>query len=309
MRQILIELPTWLGDTVMTSPAIENLLKELPGSRLTFIGSDVSTEIMKFHPSCDAIIKCDKKISTFFSTIKILSKFDIFISFRSSLRSTILKFLVKADEKYQYKKNSFTSGHQVEKYNQFINLSLGIKLEAGKLKIHHSPYPRISKNPLLGINPGASYGSAKCWPYEKFVEVILSLSGKFDILIFGGPNEIFLAEKIAKELERNNCANFENLSGKTSISDLVGRISTLDIFITGDSGSMHIAAAFQVPTVSIFGPTKINETSQWMNEKLAILKKDLECQPCMKRVCPLGHHNCMKKISSKDVVDSALSLI
>jgi len=308
MRQILIELPTWLGDTVMTSPAIENLLKELPGSRLTFIGSDVSTEIMKFHPSCDAIIKCDKKISTFFSTIKILSKFDIFISFRSSLRSTILKFLVKADEKYQYKKNSFTSGHQVEKYNQFVNLSLGIKLEAGKLKIHHSPYPRISKNPLLGINPGASYGSAKCWPYEKYAEVATSLSKKFDILIFGGNKELNLVEKIESKLKENNCRNYVNLAGRTSTKELIDYISSLDLFITGDSGPMHIAAAFRIPTVSIFGPTKEYETCQWMNDKSSIIKKDLACQPCMERVCPLKHHDCMKKISSREVINSALSL-
>jgi len=309
MKKILIELPTWLGDTIMTSPAIENILKKFPGSKLTFIGSDISTEILKYHPSCDSIIKWDKKINTYFSTIKTLSKFDIFISFRSSLRSTVLKFLVKANEKYQYKKNSFTSGHQVEKYNQFVQVSLGIRLDAGKLKIHHSQYPRTSRTPLLGINPGASYGSAKCWPYKKFVEVVLSLSGKFDILIFGGPNEVFLADKIVNDLKRNNCTNVENLSGKTSISDLVEHISTLYIFITGDSRPMHIAAALQVPTVSIFGTTKINETSQWMNDNSVIIKKDLACQPCMKRVCPLKHHDCMKKITSKDVINSALSLI
>ena len=74
------------------------------------------------------------------------------------------------------------------------------------------------------------------------------------------------------------------------------------LLITGDSGPMHVAAAFQVPTVAIFGPTQDDETSQWMNDKSTIVKKNLDCQPCMKRTCPLKHHNCMKLIKANDVL-------
>ena len=65
---------------------------------------------------------------------------------------------------------------------------------------------------------------------------------------------------------------------------------------------MHLAAALQVPTVTIFGPTKDKETSQWMNQKSGIVKKNLDCQPCMQRVCPLTHHNCMKLVETSDVL-------
>ena len=71
---------------------------------------------------------------------------------------------------------------------------------------------------------------------------------------------------------------------------------------------MHIAASFQVPSITIFGPTKDNETSQWMARRSIILKKNLECQPCMKRVCPLNHHNCMKLIKANDVIEAVNSL-
>ena len=67
---------------------------------------------------------------------------------------------------------------------------------------------------------------------------------------------------------------------------------------------MHVAAAFQVPTVAIFGPTKDKETSQWMNSKSIIVKKNLECQPCMKRTCPLQHHDCMRLIKAVDVLNT-----
>jgi heptosyltransferase-2 len=98
--------------------------------------------------------------------------------------------------------------------------------------------------------------------------------------------------------------NYQNLAGRTTITELIDRISSLDLFITGDSGPMHVAAAFQVPTVAIFGPTKDKETSQWRNEKSIIVKKNLECQPCMKRICPLKHHNCMKLIKAVDVLNA-----
>ena len=118
---------------------------------------------------------------------------------------------------------------------------------------------------------------------------------------------------IAKDIERclieKGVSNYKNISAKTSINELISKIANLDLFITGDSGPMHIAAAFKIPTVAIFGPTEDKETSQWMNEKSLIVKKNLECQPCMKRKCPLKHHNCMKSIKSIDVLDAVNSII
>ena len=90
--------------------------------------------------------------------------------------------------------------------------------------------------------------------------------------------------------------------GKTTISELVSKIAGLDLFITNDSGSMHIAAAYKIKSVCIFGPTNYIETCQFDNENSIILTKNLSCAPCMKRVCPLIHHNCMKQITSNDLL-------
>jgi heptosyltransferase-2 len=86
--------------------------------------------------------------------------------------------------------------------------------------------------------------------------------------------------------------------------ELINQIANLDLFISGDSGPMHLAAAFQIPTVAIFGSTNDKETSQWMNENSMIVKKNLECQPCMSRECPLIHHNCMKLVHASDVLEA-----
>ena len=102
--------------------------------------------------------------------------------------------------------------------------------------------------------------------------------------------------------------NYINLAGKTNIKELCSNIGGCSLFITNDSGPMHVAAAYQVPTVAIFGPTKHKETSQWMNEKSKIVRHDIDCSPCMKRECPLKHHECMTSITASEVIEAVKEL-
>ena len=118
-----------------------------------------------------------------------------------------------------------------------------------------------------------------------------------------------IALDIERQLLEKGVSNYQNLSGKTNIEELISQIASLDLIITGDSGPMHLAAAYQIPTVSIFGPTNDIETSQWTNKKNIIVKKNLDCQPCMKRTCPLKHHNCMVLIQPSEVLIAVKSLI
>ena len=300
--RILIELPTWLGDAVMATPAIENLVNHFSNVEITLLGSFVSIEIFKNHPKVIKTYVLDKKFVNLYKTLDDLAKFDIFFSFRSSFRSKFIQFFILSERKFQFDKNRYNKGHQVEKYNNFINDSLNINTIATKLILHAEKKSKGGKNKLLGINPGASYGSAKRWYPKQFSNVASDLSSQYDIIIFGGPDEKDIAADIEKYLIDNGVENYQNLAGKTSITELISQIENLDLFVTGDSGPMHLAAAFQIPTVAIFGPTNDTETSQWMNEKSTIVKKHLECQPCMMRTCPLKHHNCMRQIQALDVI-------
>jgi len=301
--KILIELPTWLGDAIMATPAIENIVNFHNDAQITFIGSFVSIEALKKHPKVIKTVVLSKKYTDLYKISRKLGIFDVFFSFRSSTRSKFLKFLTSAKNKYQFDKNKYKNRHQVEKYNDFINDSLLTVSAPGKLQIYG--YESVkNKRKVLGINPGASYGSAKRWYPQRFAEVASELSYEYDIVIFGGPDEVDIAGDIEQALVESGVKNYENLAGKTTITELINQISNLDLFITGDSGPMHVAAAFQVLTVSIFGPTRDNETSQWMNKKSIIVKKNLDCQPCMKRTCPLQHHNCMNLIKVVDVLDA-----
>ena len=306
--RILIELPTWLGDCVMATPAIENIANFYNDMHITLIGSFVSIEAMKNHPKVVKTLILDKKYSVLYKTAKELGEFDAFFSFRSSFRSKFLKFFIFSKNKYQFDKNRYQHRHQVEKYNDFVNASLNTNFPVGRLILHTDRTNKGGLSRKLGINPGASYGSAKRWYPEEFAKVAAQLSDQYDIVIFGGKGEKDIAMDIEKSLIEKGVSNYKNLAGNTTIPELINLISSFDLFITGDSGPMHVAAAFQIPTVAIFGPTKDDETSQWMNDKSIIVKKNLECQPCMKRTCPLQHHNCMKLIAAVEVLDAVKGL-
>ena len=312
MKEILIEIPTWLGDAVMTTPAIENIIKIYPDAQLIIFGSFVSTKLFIHHPNVIRIIIDDSKKKglrylNLYNFAKEIGKIDIAFSFRRNFTTKLLLSFLSTKEKYIYSRiETVYNRHQVLRYNDFINRSLKVNQEPNKLKIYQNDNRFISKQhknkPLVGINPGATYGSAKRWYPKEFAKVLIKLSDSYNIKIFGIEKEIDIALDIETELKKANVLNYENRVGKTSVEELMNEISELNLFITNDSGPMHLAAAFNIPTVSIFGPTKDRETHQWKNDNGDIIvRKFLVCAPCMKRVCPLKHHNCMKLITADDV--------
>jgi len=308
--KIAIELPSWLGDTIMTTPAIENIINTYAQSQIIFIGNNISLSIFQDCLQGKRFISINKKFTSLYRASLEIGRVDIYISFRGSKRAWFLKKLINSKKKFQYDKKRYDSGHQVERYNKFINESLNLSKVPGNLKIYSNATTFTNnKGKLLGLNPGASYGSAKRWDPEKFGMVGEFFSSDFDLIIFGGNKEIEMAKEIEKSLAEKNVLNFVNLAGRTSIQDLIGHFKNLSILVTGDSGPMHLAAALNIPTVTIFGPTKVNETSQWKNSVSVNVKTNLPCQPCMKRTCPLIHHKCMNDITSLNVIDEIRNLI
>jgi len=301
--KILIELPSWLGDAVMATPTIEALTHLYPDASLTLVGSYLSTEALKSHPKVVASYVIDKRFLALRRVAKELDSFDMAISFRSSFRSALFLFFIKSQKKYLFPR-SYEDMHQVEKYAFFLQESLGEKISPQGLKLYNKPhnYPK----PTLGINPGATYGSAKRWYPEEFAKVAIALADRYDIVIFGGPGEEEIAEDIERMIDEAESANIThlvtNLAGKLTIPELISHIAGLSWLVTNDSGPMHVAAAYQIPTVALFGPTRYRETNQWQNPQGHLIRKEMECSPCMKRTCPLQHHNCMKEIKAQEVI-------
>jgi heptosyltransferase-2 len=316
-KKILIEVPTWLGDCVMTTPAINNIIKQYPTHKLIIFGSFVSTKVFLNHPNVTKIIIDDSKNKgnryiNLYNLAKSIKSIDLAFSFRKNFTTKFFLYFLNASKKFIYKRYTKNEIHQVIRYNDFINHSLNTSHNVGDLEIILNKNKPIKKEKkLLGINPGATYGSAKRWYPKEFAKIAISLQEQYDIIIFGGPAEKDIALDIQKELDLNNMTNYKNIAGLTTISQLFENIASLDLFITGDSGPMHVAAAFKIPSICIFGPTKHIETSQWNNTNSKIIRKEFDCAPCMKRECPLNNeknHQCMKAITAQDILNQTNKL-
>ncbi len=321
--KILVILPNWLGDAIMATPAIELLSKYHPNARFTFVGSYVSIEAIKYHPLCERAIvdetkKASSRLMATYKLAKELGEFSLAISFRNQLHSSLLlrftstviciarsswhsKLLLSHTPKIK------TSQHLVKQYSELAMINVdSFNYEIPNLKLYIQA--KTYEKPTLGINAGATYGSAKRWYPERFAEVAAAFSDKYDIVVFGGPNEVEMAQEIEENLKILHIKNYTNIAGKTDIKELCSFIGGCSLFITNDSGPMHVAAAYQVPTIAIFGPTKHEETSQWKNEKSKIVRHEMDCSPCMKRECPLKHHECMTTITAQEVIRAVRNL-
>jgi heptosyltransferase-2 len=305
--RIFIELPTWLGDGVMSSAAIANIRANFKDAKLTFFGSAASTAL--FAEFGDIIIDESKKarfrLAYLYKLAKSQPKFDAFISFRSHLASKALAFFIHARNSGVYRPIN-KSDHLVVDYLNFSSKALNISILTNEMQLSFTP--QIYTRPTLGLNPGATYGSAKRWYPSYFAQVAMELADKFDILIFGGNGEIEICDEISYILTKSGISH-RNLCGKTSIKELASYIAGLGLFITNDSGPMHIAAAFKVPTVALFGPTNFTRTSPYNNPNARLAHLNLPCMPCMKRVCPLGSHECMKELKPALALELARQII
>ena len=322
--KILIILPNWLGDAIMATPAIELLASNYPNAKFTFVGSYVSIEAIKHHPLCEkAIVDETKKASSrLLATYKLaqeLGEFHMAVTFRNQLYSSLLLRFTKTV--ICISRNSWhsifllshtpkisTNQHLALQYAELAMIDSNAYISDNTPPLCLYIKDKEFEKPKLGINAGATYGSAKRWYPEKFAEVAAAFSDDYDIIVFGGPGEVEMAKEIEENLISRGVSNYTNLAGKTDIEELCANIAGCSLFVTNDSGPMHVAAAYQVPTVAIFGPTKHKETSQWMNEKSKIVRHEMDCSPCMKRECPLKHHECMTTITAEEVIQAVKEL-
>jgi len=159
--------------------------------------------------------------------------------------------------------------------------------------------------PVIGVNPGASFGSAKRWPKERYAALLDQLTRQQEtaIVLFGSEAEVSLAQTIGAAMNHLPLI----LSGKTTLSELIALISCCDLFITNDSGPMHLAAALRIPMLAIFGPTDEIATGP-MSATATVIKKNVECSPCLLRECPIDHR-CMTGISVEELHRQAIRLL
>jgi len=153
----------------------------------------------------------------------------------------------------------------------------------------------------IAVGAGASYGSAKCWPPERFAETLNNIgqTGDTEVILFGTISEQGVSDAIAAGLKSKPI----DLTGKTRIADLPALLSCCDLFIGNDSGAMHVAAAVGLPVVAVFGPTDPDGTAP-VTAKCTVVQEKPYCSPCFLRRCPTDHR-CMKSVTPAMVQEAA----
>lgn len=303
--KILINLPTWLGDGVMASPAIMAIYEHFKGSSFVLYGSYASCCLYKNMPNTSLLLEDkSKRYSNMLKNRKKYS-FDLAISFRSALSSRLLLHILRVEKRVFFNKRANVNLHQCEQYLLFIKGVLNKTDIKDDLSLPINPGKRLN---ILAIAPGAKYGSAKRWKAQYFIQVARHFAKDKRVILLGSKDEKDLCEKIASTL-KDEGLKVKNLCMKTSINSLAKWLGKASLLITNDSGPMHLAAVYKTPTVAIFGPTSYHKTSPFKNENAIIVHLKLFCMPCMQRVCPLKEHKCMDDLKPQVVIKAAEKLL
>lgn len=339
VRKIAIFQTSFIGDSVLTTPLIKKTAKLFPDSKIVVITRPQTDDIFRPMKEVDEIILNDKKgwnkIAGIWKTAQAIKKagVDIILVPHRSFRSALIAWLSGVPVRI-----GFTSSEGWFLYTKTVpfswmihdaerNLSLlqGIvkeKFTAEKLNMRYTPsaeenVARLMKDfnlegkTLVGIHAGSAWPT-KCWPMDYFVKLITRLQTEMGVkvvLVGGGQKDADLGEKIC-QLSEGHAAN---LCGKTSLADLMALMEHFKLFITNDSGPMHIATAFDVPTLAIFGPTTRELGFFPYGEGHRVLEvEDLPCRPCALhggKKCPLGHFKCMRDILPERAFENAKEML
>lgn len=339
IRNILVRVPNWIGDAVLCEPALRALKDNFPDSNITILVRPWVAPVFFNNPSIDECIEydADKLHKGFLGRISIIKalrkkKYDLAVLFQNAFDAAFLAFMAGISERWGYStdargflltksvrvRDEIKKRHQVFYYTNLLE-EIGLHIDTGlKPKIYISDDENqlaerfleenglISDKIIIGVNPGASYGKAKRWIPERFAGVTNRLIKELNAqaLIFGSKGDVDVCDEVARNI--NN--DFINLCNKTNLRELMLIIKKCSLFITNDSGPMHISASLGIPTAAIFGSTDPELTSP-IGESVSIVKKGIECSPCFERECRYGHYNCFKMITEDDVYDAAIKLL
>jgi heptosyltransferase-2 len=326
--RILIRSSNWLGDSVMSVPAVRAIKAGRPDARVTIAVPENIAPIWKLVPEVDAIIPLSG--SRLLSAVRLLRRepsFDVAILFPNSLRAALESWLTAIPRRVGYRghwrrwllsqivpvprKPGPPEHHSLrflriarecgatDTPNSARSLS-GVRQSADSLQM------AIDRQPIkIGLCPGAEYGPAKRWLSGRFAEAAERIGAQSPVewMLFGTAGDASAGEQIAAALG-NHCVN---RIGQTTLDQLIEELHECRLLLTNDTGTMHLAALLGIRVVAIFGSTEPRLTGPVGNGHI-ILRHHVECSPCFLRECPIDFR-CMKAVSVEEVADAVLSIL
>lgn len=343
----------------MATYALEILFSRFPKAHFYLIGSAASIALFAHYPQVSIIEDKSKKakfrILNLYYLAKSIPPCDLGFTFQNNLLSALLLFLNGAKFRagfntemrallLTFRPKKPKNIHEALRFSTLVESALHLPqlqdLQVQNPNQNPPPAPKLYlKQPalevalpqhfkdskIIGINAGAAFGAAKRWEESYFAQVIESLlQQNYKIILFGVASENAINNKILEHLHamphwKDLRENVLNLSGKTTIESLMAYFAKLHFLLTNDSGPMHIASAFEIPTLALFGPTNAKETCPFNAKNshiisLETLGKPLACAPCMQRTCPLPKdsatfHACMRHLTPNLVLSKIQSII
>ncbi len=335
--KILIRATNWVGDAVMALPALRAVRERFPDAEIAVVARPHVADLYRCQQICDRLIAYDpggahrglRGRERFAAELRA-QKFDVALLLQNAFDAAWLAWRAAIPERIGYARDGrrflltravkVPEPGEIPAHEQFyylellrragwidalpkenlitLNVPAENRKKAGDFLLGEGVRPNALR---IAVGAGASYGSAKCWPPDRFADLANRLKDHTDadVILFGTAAEAAVTSAIAAGMHHSPI----DLTGKTSIVDLPAVLSQCHFFIGNDSGAMHVAAAVGLPVVAVFGPTDPHGTAP-VTPRCSVVREKPHCSPCFLRRCPIDHR-CMTKITAAAVEAAA----
>jgi heptosyltransferase-2 len=341
-RKILIRAANWVGDAVMSIPALEALRGQFPAAHISILTRPSVAGLYARESFCNELIPyvaprgwkgLAEKIAVSSEIRK--KNFDCIILFQNAFEAAALARAAGIPVRIGYNRDARgwllthpvpvpkpgeTPRHQRFYYLELLKragiiegyaLDLPIRLcgaQAAAAEGRKRFENAAIYGAVIGVSPGAAYGGAKRWLPERFAEAAAEVARDRNatIAVFGSKEDLTICEVVQQGIEAQGqrCINF---AGATNLAEFIELAAACEVYLTNDSGAMHVASALGVPTVAVFGATDEQATGP-TGALSRVIREAVECSPCLLRECPIDHR-CMTHVSAARVAQVALSLV
>lgn len=328
-----------IGDLLLVTPVLRTLRTNFPHAHISLLADAKLADLVRLNHNIDELITIDKKgyHDKFLNYMRFIGEirhrnFDLVINLHKNERASFIAALSGAKKIVGYStfgprllfdktiENRKRSKHQVHAHFDVLKETLGITniddrgiemwldeaAEATAAAIWSQAFPDIK--PVIGLNIGASWPT-KRWPKEYFAKLADRLVDHgFAVAYFGGPMDVEIVDQAIGLMKHKDHPQVVKLTGKVSLMELAALLKKCTVFVTNDSGPMHIATAMNIPLVSMFGASPVEGFWPY-NDISIVMKTPLSCHPCYKHTCKLGGLECMYAITVDQVFATTLSQV
>ena len=336
-ERILVRAANWLGDAVMSLPALHAIRARFPSAYIAIVAKPWVAGLYGRESFCNDLIPYNSRkgwgqwSAKWAIASDLRSRhFDCAILLQNAFEAAALTWLARIPARIGYNRDgrgllltnavAVPRKGEIPAHQRFYYLEL---LRRAGLIEGYSPDAAIQlrgaaaaaeagrqrlPGRVIGVSPGAAYGSAKRWIPERFADAAVQIARELNVsvAVFGSKEEQSICDTVAEAIGSHGVP-VENFGGRTTLEEFIEVVAACELYLSNDSGPMHIASALGVPSIAIFGPTDEHATGP-AGSKSRVVREPVECSPCLLRECPIDHR-CMTRVEASRVVDVALELL